>query len=103
MLNGLYMKLKDRDYFVLTTNVDHCFQKAGFDKKRLFYTQGDYGLFQCSRPCCRKTWDNEAMIREMILSQGFVIGEHNAISLPEGREAAMRIPAKLLPKCPKPG
>ena len=50
--------VKDKDYFVLTTNVDHCFQKAGFDKKRLFYTQGDYGLFQCAQPCCRETWDN---------------------------------------------
>ena len=41
MVNG-------KDYFVITTNVDHCFQKAGFDKKRLFYTQGDYGLLQCN-------------------------------------------------------
>lgn len=47
--------VRGRDYFVLTTNVDHCFQRAGFDKHRLFYTQGDYGLFQCSRPCCQKT------------------------------------------------
>ena len=50
----LFRLVKDKDYFVLTTNVDHCFQKAGFDKKRLFYTQGDYGLFQCSKPCCKK-------------------------------------------------
>ena len=98
--DDLFRLCKGRDYFVLTTNVDHCFQKAGFEKSRLFYTQGDYGLFQCSRPCCRKTWDNEAMVREMILSQGFVIGEHNALSLPEGRDAIMRIPAELLPKCP---
>ena len=56
----------DNDYFVITTNVDHCFQKAGFDKKRLFYTQGDYGLFQCSEPCCQETFDNEAAIREMV-------------------------------------
>lgn len=41
--------VQDKDYFVLTTNVDHCFQKAGFDKHRLFYTQGDYGLWQCSQ------------------------------------------------------
>ena len=51
--------VKEKDYFVLTTNVDHCFQKAGFEKERLFYTQGDYGLFQCSEPCCQETWDNE--------------------------------------------
>ena len=52
--SDLYKIVKDKDYFVLTTNVDHCFQKAGFDKKRLFYTQGDYGLFQCTKPCCKK-------------------------------------------------
>ncbi len=101
--DDLFQLIRDKDYFVLTTNVDHCFQKAGFDKKRLFYTQGDYGLFQCSKPCCRKTWDNEEMVRQMILSQGFVIGEHNALTLPEGRKAAMCIPTELLPKCPNCG
>ena len=65
----LFELVKDKDYFVLTTNVDHCFQKAGFDKKRLFYTQGDYGLFQCSEPCCQKTWDNEDVIRQMVEQQ----------------------------------
>ena len=101
--DDLFQLIRDKDYFVLTTNVDHCFQKAGFDKKRLFYTQGDYGLFQCSKPCCRKTWDNEEMVRQMILSQGFVIGEHNVLTLPEGRKAAMCIPTELLPKCPNCG
>lgn len=75
--------VKDKDYFVITTNVDHCFQKAGFDKKRLFYTQGDYGLFQCSEPCCKETFDNEAMVRQMLAEQ-----------------KDMRIPAELLPVCP---
>ena len=75
--------LADKDYFVITTNVDHCFQKAGFDKKRLFYTQGDYGLFQCSRPCCRETFDNETVIREMA-----------------ARQENMRVPAERLPRCP---
>ena len=56
----------DKDYFVVTTNVDHCFQKAGFDKERLFYTQGDYGLFQCSEPCHNKTYDNREMILDMV-------------------------------------
>lgn len=65
--------VKDKDYFVLTTNVDHCFQKAGFDKKRIFYTQGDYGLFQCSEPCCQETYDNEESIRQMLLEQGYQI------------------------------
>ena len=71
------------DYFVITTNVDHCFQKAGFDKKRLFYTQGDYGLFQCSEPCCQETFENEAVIREMVK-----------------RQENMKIPTELLPVCP---
>ena len=100
---NLFRAVKEKDYFVLTTNVDHCFQKAGFDKKRLFYTQGDYGLFQCSRPCCKKTWDNEEMIRGMVLSQGFVIGTDNELILPEGVTAAMTVPADLLPKCPNCG
>lgn len=72
-----------KDYFVLTTNVDHCFQKAGFDKQRLFYTQGDYGLFQCSVPCHQATYDNEASIRQMIAEQ-----------------KDMRIPSQFIPKCP---
>ena len=75
--------IADKDYFVITTNVDHCFQKAGFDKKRLFYTQGDYGLFQCSEPCCQETFDNEAVIREMV-----------------ERQEDMKIPTELLPTCP---
>lgn len=78
--------LDGKDYFVLTTNVDHCFQKAGFDKHRLFYTQGDYGLLQCSRPCCRQTWDNEALIRRMVAEQ-----------------KDMRVPAGLVPRCPNCG
>ena len=73
----------DKDYFVITTNVDHCFQKAGFDKKRLFYTQGDDGLFQCSEPCCRETFDNEAIVLEML-----------------NRQKDMKIPTELLPVCP---
>ncbi|GEM_PF-1558457 len=75
--------IADKDYFVITTNVDHCFQKAGFDKKRLFYTQGDYGLFQCSEPCCQETFDNEAVIREMVKRQEY-----------------MKVPTELLPVCP---
>jgi NAD-dependent SIR2 family protein deacetylase len=64
------LKIVDgKDYFVITTNVDHCFQKSGFDKKRLFYTQGDYGLFQCSEPCCNETFDNESLIIDMIEHQ----------------------------------
>ena len=81
--DDLLKLVQDKDYFVITTNVDHCFQKAGFDKKRLFYTQGDYGLFQCSEPCCQETFDNEAVIREMM-----------------ERQEDMKIPTELLPACP---
>lgn len=92
--------VKDKDYFILTTNVDHCFQKAGFDKKRLFYTQGDYGLFQCSEPCCQETYDNEKIVRQMLETQGYVIGEDNALTLPEGVTPKMAIPSELVPRCP---
>ena len=96
----LFRLVKDKDYFVITTNVDHCFQKAGFDKKHLFYTQGDYGLFQCSEPCHSKTYENENMIREMVLSQGWVIGENNELVLPKGVTLKMAVPTQLLPVCP---
>ena len=96
----LFRLAENKDYFVITTNVDHCFQKAGFDKKRLFYTQGDYGLFQCSEPCHSKTYENENMIREMVLSQGWVIGENNELILPEGASLKMAVPTELLPRCP---
>ena len=83
---GLFELVKDKDYFVLTTNVDHQFQKAGFDKHRLFYTQGDYGLFQCSEPCCQETYDNEECVKDMLEFQ-----------------EDMRIPTELIPRCPKCG
>ena len=79
----LFELVKNKDYFVLTTNVDHQFQLAGFDKKRLFYTQGDYGLWQCSKPCCQKTYDNEKIVRRMVADQ-----------------KNMRVPTDLVPRCP---
>lgn len=99
----LYLLVQDKDYFVLTTNVDHCFQKAGFAKDRLFYTQGDYGLFQCSRPCDIDTYDNYETIRAMVLAQGFQISEDGELLLPESGVPSMRVPANLLPVCPKCG
>lgn len=75
--------VKDKDYFVITTNVDHQFQLAGFDKKRLFYTQGDYGLWQCSKPCHQKTYDNEEVVRQMVV-----------------RQKDGKIPSQLIPRCP---
>lgn len=78
--------VKDKDYFVITTNVDHLFQRSGFDKSRLFYTQGDYGLLQCSVPCHEKIYENEALIRKMVEEQ-----------------QDMRIPAERIPTCPECG
>ena len=99
----LYELVKDKDYFVLTTNVDHCFQKSGFDKHRLFYTQGDYGLFQCSRPCHQNTYDNENIIRKMVEAQGYVIGTDGTLILPDGTSPKMSVPTELVPLCPKCG
>lgn len=102
----LHDLVKDRDYFVITTNVDHCFQRSGFDKKRLFYTQGDYGLLQSSNPhgaSAYKTYENEAIMRKMILAQGFEIGENNELIVPEGKIISMRIPSELVPYCPDDG
>lgn len=82
----LYRLVSGKDYFVITSNVDHCFQKAGFDKKRLFYTQGDYGLLQCSEPCHRQTYENRELIERMVKEQ-----------------KDMRIPSALIPRCPKCG
>lgn len=96
----LHDLVRDKDYFVLTTNVDHCFQKAGFDKKRLFYTQGDYGLFQCSVPCCQETHDNEAAVREMVMAQGYEIQENRTLMLPDGVKPKRMIPSGLVPHCP---
>ena len=99
----LYDLVKGKDYFVLTTNVDHCFQKAGFDKHRLFYTQGDYGLFQCSRPCCQNTYSNEAVIRKMVEVQGYVIDTDGTLILPEGTSLKMAVSSDLVPYCPRCG
>ena len=97
---NLLALIKDKDYFVITTNVDHQFQKAGFDKHRLFYTQGDYGLFQCGRPCCQETFDNEAMIRQMVESQGYRLSSDNSLTVPENTALKMSIPTGLVPRCP---
>jgi NAD-dependent SIR2 family protein deacetylase len=75
--------IRNMEYFVITTNVDHCFQLAGINKARLFYTQGDYGLFQCSKPCSQVTYDNEAAVRRMYNEQ-----------------KDMKIPSELISKCP---
>lgn len=95
--------VNDKDYFVITTNVDHCFQKAGFDKKRLFYTQGDYGLFQSVDPRIRKTYDNYEWVMEAMEAQGFVKDDAGVFRVPEGAVLRMSLPAELIPKCPEDG
>ena len=120
---NLLSLVSGKDYFVITTNVDHCFQKSGFDKKRLYYTQGDYGLFQCSEPCRQKTYDNEEAVRKMVEAQGIVGSSatmtevsasmtHDAANTKERAtvtegspvvaqgQPAMAIPSELVPRCP---
>lgn len=99
----LHELVKEKDYFVLTTNVDHCFQKAGFDKHRLFYTQGDYGLFQCSEPCHFETYDNKEIVQKMVLSQGFEIKEDGSLVIPQDKKMKMSVPTELVPVCMKCG
>ena len=101
--DNLYELVKDKDYLVITTNVDHCFQKVGFDKHRLYYTQGDYGLFQCSEPCHKKTYDNEDIIRKMVMAQGYEFKEDGSLYLPEGRNLKLTVPSELVPYCPECG
>lgn len=96
----LFELVKDTDYFVVTTNVDHQFQRAGFAKERLFYTQGDYGLFQSVHPGIRKTYDNEEWVMKAMEAQGFVRDKSGVFQVPENASIAMRIPAELIPRCP---
>ncbi len=104
--NEVYQNLlslvKDKDYFVLTTNVDHQFQLAGFDKKRMFYTQGDYGLWQCSEPCHQETYDNEKQVKEMLVATGFLIENNGKYEIDFANQDnwKMEIPSELIPYCP---
>lgn len=100
---NLLQLVKGKEYFVITTNVDHQFQKAGFEKERLFYTQGDYGLFQSVDTANKKTYDNEAWVMQAMEAQGFVKDEAGVFQVPDTMELMMRIPAELIPKCPDDG
>ena len=75
--------VKGKDCFVLTSNVDHQFQLAGFERQRLFYMQGDYGLWQCCVPCHERTYDNAETVKRMVQEQ-----------------RNMRVPSALVPRCP---
>ena len=99
----LFDLVKDKDYFVITTNVDHQFQRAGFDKKRLFYTQGDYGLFQTADGRNGKTYDNEEWVMKAMEAQGFVKDDAGVFQIPDSGIIQMRIPSELIPKCPDDG
>jgi|GEM_PF-5316627 len=89
-----------RDYFVITTNVDHQFQMAGVARQRLFYTQGDYGLWQCSKPCHEATYDNREQVRLMLQAQGFTIDGQGCLLPPDGGEPRSGIPSEMVPRCP---
>lgn len=95
--------VKGKNYFVITTNVDHQFQRAGFDKTRLFYTQGDYGLFQSVDPGNRKTYDNQSWVMQAMEAQGFVRNKEGVFGLPESGKLLMRLPSDLIPTCPDDG
>ncbi|MBQ7447282.1 MAG: hypothetical protein IJV59_04945 [Eubacterium sp.] len=99
--------VKEKNYFVLTTNVDHQFQKAGFDKERIFYTQGDYGLWQCSKPCHKRTYNNKDKVIKMIYSQGFTLGERGELLCPQTEDGktdfsqlSQTVSSDLVPYCP---
>ena len=95
--------VEGKDYFVLTTNVDHQFQRAGFEKERLFYTQGDFGLFQSSRPGLAKTYDNQEIVEKMLEAQGFIRNNGGIFQLSEDKKLKMSIPTELIPICPDDG
>ena len=95
--------VKDKNFFIITTNVDHQFLRAGFPKERLFYTQGDYGQFQSPSPKVKKVYENEEIIMQMMKAQGFVRDENGVFQVPENKRITMRIPARLVPVCPDDG
>lgn len=106
LYSRLFSLVQNRDYFVLTTNVDHCFQRSGFDRKRLFYTQGDYGLLQSCNPhgpSAHKTYDNYDIIRQMVLAEGYRIAGDGELAVPDQSEIRMTIPSDLIPVCPDDG
>ena len=95
----LFELVKDKNYFVITTNVDHQFQKSGFDKNRLFYTQGDYGLWQSTNIKNKKTYDNEQEVYKMIEAQGFIKNSEGEYDVPGNKRISMSIPTELVPQC----
>ncbi|MBQ9429139.1 MAG: hypothetical protein IJU41_06300, partial [Clostridia bacterium] len=68
--------------------------------KRLFYTQGDYGLFQSVDPKIKKTFDNEEWVTKAMAAHGFVRDENGFFTVPEDKNIKMTIPTELIPRCP---
>ncbi len=101
--SDLFKLVEGKNYFVLTTNVDHMFQKTGFDKERLFYTQGDYGQFQSPSPKVKKVYENEEIIMQMMKAQGFIKDDNGIFQVPENKRITMRVPSRLVPVCPDDG
>ena len=101
--DDLLALVRDRNYFVITTNVDHCFQRAGFDKERLFYTQGDYGLFQSADGRMKKTYDNKTWVMKAMAAQRFIPDENGVFRVPKDHMISMRVPSELIPVCPDDG
>jgi NAD-dependent SIR2 family protein deacetylase len=99
-LQHLKALLTGKDHFVLTTNIDHTFIRAGFDKQKLCYTQGDFGLLQCSGPCHDKTYDDKDLLRQMIAAQGYVEDAQGHFHAPEDHAVRMTVPEDLIPHCP---
>ena len=101
--DALLSFVEGKRYFAITTNVDHQFQRAGVDKTRLFYTQGDYGLFQPvgGTPC--ETYDNESWVMRAMAAQGFIRDENGLFQVPPDRLLTMRLPHDLIPVSPRDG
>lgn len=95
--------MEGKNYFVITTNVDHCFQRAGFEKTRLFYTQGDYGLFQRAGGKIKKTYDNQSWVMKAMAAQGFISDENGVFRVPKDQSISMAVPGELIPTCPDDG
>ncbi len=100
LYKSLFELIKNKNYFVITTNVDHQFQLSGFDKNKIFYMQGDYGLFQCEVPCHNKTYDNKELVFQMLLSQNFLEKTQNGYKITDKSMWKMQIDSSLIPKCP---
>lgn len=113
---SLLLNLLDgRDYTVITTNVDHCFQRAGFPDRRLFCVQGDLGLYQNSSAGTSRTYSNERDVKRMVLTQGFTFDhatsdtadDWGALIPPDEaggwENISMTVPDDLVPYCPDDG